>query len=61
MVFMVEDNPKKGYSARALGAPIFVVGEDFKRLRENAWMAVCAHFPHPADQPDMIRLSYYAP
>jgi hypothetical protein len=56
IVFLVEDDPEGGYTARALGASIFTQADDMASLRENVLDAVRCHFPDDAQRPKMVRL-----
>ena len=58
MLFLVEDDPEGGYTARALGASIFTQAGDMPTLRENVQDAVRCHFPDPAQRPKMVRLHH---
>lgn len=58
IVFVVEDDPDGGYTARALGEAIFTQAEDMPSLREMVRDAVRCHFPDAANRPKMIRLHY---
>jgi hypothetical protein len=44
LIFLVEDAPEGGYTARALGASIFTEGDDLDSLREQVRDAVRCHF-----------------
>ena len=44
LIFLVEDAPEGGYTARALGVSIFTEADDLKRLREMVRDAVSCHF-----------------
>jgi len=44
VVFLVEEAPEGGYSARALGESIFTQAESLEELRENVRDAVRCHF-----------------
>ncbi|MDC8014853.1 type II toxin-antitoxin system HicB family antitoxin [Tahibacter soli] len=44
IVFLVEEAPEGGYSARALGESIFTQAESLEELRENVRDAVRCHF-----------------
>ncbi|MGR8940225.1 MAG: 2-oxoisovalerate dehydrogenase [Gammaproteobacteria bacterium] len=57
IIFLVEDAPEGGYTARALDAAIFTDAEDLKDLHEKVRDAVNCHF-EPADKPRMIRLHF---
>jgi hypothetical protein len=56
MVFLVEDDPEGGYSARALGESIFTQASDMHELRERILDAVRCHFFNREDAPKIIRL-----
>jgi len=58
IVFLVEDDPEGGYTARALGESIFTQAEDMAALRENVLDAVRCHFPDAAERPKMVRLHH---
>ena len=58
IVFLVEDDPEGGYSARALGEPIFTQGDDLAALREKVLDAVRCHFPDAARRPTVVRLHH---
>ncbi len=57
IVFLVEDAPEGGLTARALGESIFVQAEDLAELREQVRDAVRCHFDEGAS-PSIIRLHY---
>jgi len=57
IVFLVEEAPEGGYTARALSQPIFTEGETPDQLEENARDAVRCHFDDE-DLPKVIRLHY---
>ncbi len=44
LIFMVEEAPEGGYTARALGASIFTEGETWDELKKNIQEAVACHF-----------------
>lgn len=56
IVFLVEDDPDGGYTARALGESIFTQADDIKALREMVCDAVHYHFPDEQSCPKIIRL-----
>jgi len=56
IVFLIEEDPEGGYTAQALGEPIFTQGDDMDRLREMVRDAVRCHFPDEATRPKVIRL-----
>ena len=55
IVFLVEEAPEGGYTARALGASIVTEADDLVRLRDAVREAVRCHF-EPADRPQLTRL-----
>jgi hypothetical protein len=56
IVFLVEDDPEGGYTARALGESIFAEGDDLDELRAALRDAVRCHFEDKAERPKAIRL-----
>jgi hypothetical protein len=56
IVFLVEDDPEGGFSARALGESIFTEGVDMDELRNNILDAVRCHFGNRDDSPKIVRL-----
>ena len=56
IVFLVEDEPEGGFSARALGEPIFTQADSMDELRANVRDAVRCHFDNEDDLPKAIRL-----
>lgn len=57
LIFLVEEAPEGGYTARAFGASIFTEGDDVASLEENVRDAVRCHFDE-AERPHMIRLHF---
>lgn len=57
LVFLVEETPVGGYTARALGAAIFTEADDLQNLEEKICDAVLAHFDE-GQEPQMIRLDF---
>ncbi|MEL6437981.1 MAG: 2-oxoisovalerate dehydrogenase [Cyanobacteria bacterium J06621_8] len=55
IVFLVEDDPEIGYTARALGESIFTQAEDIESLKEMIRDAVDCHF-EAESKPKIIRL-----
>ena len=55
LVFLVEDAPEGGYTARALGASIVTEADDLPALRTAVRDAVRCHF-EPTDLPTLLRL-----
>lgn len=57
IIFLVEDAPEGGFSARALGYPIFTAADTEQELQAMVKDAVACHFDE-GDAPTMIRLHY---
>ena len=55
LVFLVEEAPEGGYTARALGTSIVTEADDLPGLRAAVRDAVRCHF-EPVDRPKLIRL-----
>ena len=56
IVFLIQDDPDGGYTARALGESIFTQADDMDKLREMIRDAVRCHFPDEQTRPKVIRL-----
>lgn len=56
IVFLVEDAPEGGYTARALGESIFTEADDLESLREMVKDAVHCHYDNVESRPKIIRL-----
>ena len=57
IIFVVEEAPEGGYTARALGESIFTEADDLPALREQVRDAVRCHFEDGA-APRVIRLHF---
>jgi len=57
LIFMVENAPEGGYTARALGASIFAEADDLENLRREVRDAVRCHFEE-GQGPKVIRLHF---
>ena len=57
IIFLVEDSPEGGFSARALGHSIFTVADSERELRTMVKDAVACHFDQ-GEAPKIIRLHY---
>ena len=57
LVFVVEEAPEGGYTARAVGASIVTEADDLEGLREQVRDAVRCHFDEGA-APKLIRLHH---
>jgi hypothetical protein len=55
LIFIVEEAPEGGFTARALGAAVFTEAATLEELHENVRDAVRCHFDE-ADRPKVIRL-----
>ena len=55
IVFLVEEAPEGGYTARALGASIFTEADSPDQLQERVRDAVHCHFEE-TERPSVIRL-----
>lgn len=57
VIFLIEEAPEGGYTARALGHSIFTEGESVDEIRVAVRDAVYCHF-EDRDRPRMIRLHF---
>ena len=57
IVFLAEEAPEGGFTARALGHAIFTEGDTFDQIKENARDAVVCHFEED-QRPATICLHY---
>ena len=57
VLFLVEESPEGGYTARALGEAIFTEGDSLEELREQVMDAVRCHFDDD-EMPQMVRLHF---
>jgi hypothetical protein len=57
IIFLVEEAPEGGFTARALGASIFTEADDLESLHANVRDAVSCHF-EAKDRPTLIRLHH---
>lgn len=58
VIFEVRDAEEGGYSARALGKPIFTQADTWDELRANVLEAVECFFDSLEEQPRLVRLHY---
>jgi len=56
IVFLVEEDPEGGLTARALGVSIFTEAEDMDALKQAVRDAVRCHFEDDDGRPHVIRL-----
>lgn len=57
LIFLVEEAPEGGYTARALGESVFTEAENLQELHANVRDAVRCHFDE-GQAPRMIRLHF---
>jgi hypothetical protein len=57
LIFLVEDAPEGGFTARSLGVSIFTQADDLASLREMVRDAVRCHFDE-GQGPKVIRLHF---
>jgi hypothetical protein len=57
LIFLVEEAPEGGYTARALGQAIFTEAADLAELHQQVRDAVLCHFDEGA-APKIIRLHF---
>ena len=57
LIFVVEEAPEGGYTARALGEAIFTEADDIESLHEMVRDAVRCHFDE-GQRPRVIRLHF---
>ncbi len=57
IVFVAEEAPEGGYTARALEASIFTEAETLESLESNVRDAVRCHFEE-SERPGMVRLHF---
>jgi hypothetical protein len=57
IIFLVEEAPEGGYTARALGASIFTEADDLPALEVNVRDAVRCHFDED-ERPRVVRLHF---
>jgi hypothetical protein len=58
LIFLVEEAPEGGYTARALGASIFTEADDLEQLRRSVLDAVRCHYGDAPDRPVLVRLHW---
>jgi hypothetical protein len=57
LIFMVEESPEGGYTARALRLSIFTEADDWRELQNNVRDAVNCYFEE-GQAPKLIRLHF---
>jgi hypothetical protein len=58
LIFVVEEAPEGGFTARALGESIFTEADDLGQLQEQVRDAVLCHFGDEEAKPKLIRLHF---
>ncbi len=56
LIFLVEEDPEGGYTARAVGEGIFVQADSNDELKANIKDALECHFDSKEDIPPIVRL-----
>jgi len=56
LVFIVEEDPEGGYTAKAVGYSIFTQGNTLEEVKENIKDAVKCHFESEEEIPSQIKL-----
>lgn len=56
IIFLIENDVDGGYTAGALGEPVFTQADDIENLKEMLRDAVRCHFPNEQMRPKVIRL-----
>lgn len=57
LIFLIEEAPEGGYTARALGESIFTEADNWNELESNVREAVACHFEE-SETPRLIRLHF---
>ena len=57
IIFLIEDAPEGGFTARALEVSIFTEADDINDLHDKVRDAVDCHF-EPSSKPKIIRLHF---
>jgi len=57
IIFLVEDSPEGGFTARALSHSIYTDADTIAELHDNVRDAISCHF-EPAEKPALIRLHF---
>ena len=56
LIFLVEEDPEGGFSAKAIGESIFTQGETIEEIKTNIKGAIACHYERKEDIPACIRL-----
>lgn len=58
IIFLIEEAPEGGFTARALGFSIFTDAETMDKLKANIREAIHCHFDEEEDLPKIVRLHF---
>ena len=58
IIFLIEDEPEGGYSAKGLGYSIYTQGDTWAEMKKNINDAIGCHFDNPEEIPQVVRLHY---
>jgi hypothetical protein len=58
LLFIVTESPGGGYSARAVGQPVFTQADTDGELERNVREAVLDHFDDPEQRPRVLHLHF---
>ena len=56
LIFLVEEDPEGGFTAKAVGEGIFTQGENIEEIKANIKDAIACHYDRKEDVPASIRL-----
>ena len=56
LIFLVEEDPQGGFTAKAIGESIFTQGETLAEIKANIKDALSCHYEQKEDIPACIRL-----
>lgn len=56
IIFLVEESPEGGYTAKGLGVSIYTQGDTLEDLKTSVKEAVQCHYEGEKNKPKMIRL-----
>ena len=56
LIFLVEEDPEGGFTAKAVGESIFTQGENIEEIKANIKDAIACHYDRKEDVPASIRL-----
>lgn len=58
VIFLIEDAPEGGYTAKALGESIFTEADSLNELKKQIKDSAICHFEDECTRPKIIRLHY---